>query len=313
MPDTRKIVKVFLASPGDLQEERHAAKSVVDEFNNNWANHLGYQVELVGWEDTISAYGRPQATINRDLEQCEFFIGMMWKRWGTPPDVSGPFTSGFEEEFQTSVSNRQEKGSPEISLFFKNIGADLLGDPGDELKKVLAFKAQITAEKAILFETFENIEEFEGKIRRCISHYVQKQQSKETRERAKESQARSSEDSVPRGLSEATSTSETPLSVEGTMFLRNLISKIERDAEGEHIVAADVARFRLLACMIENQGNDKQSLGVHDANILFAHRSDLELSFSEQLGLIDSGLENYSSENTPLWYWLAEIDAFSEG
>ena len=300
MPDTRKIVKVFLASPGDLQEERHAAKSVVDEFNNNWADHLGYQVELVGWEDTVSAYGRPQATINRDLEQCEFFIGMMWKRWGTPPDVSGPFTSGFKEEFQTSVSKRQETGSPEISLFFKKIGADLLSDPGDELKQVLEFKEKIITERKILFTTFDNIEEFQKKIQRCITFYVQKQKSEETRERVEESQARLSKDSVPRSLSETTPTSETPLSVEGTMFLRNLISKIERDAEGEHIVAADVARFRLLACMIESQGNDKQSLGVHDANILFSHRSDLELSLREQFGLINSGLENYSSENTPL-------------
>ena len=312
MPDTRKIVKVFLASPSDLQEERHAAKSVVDEFNNNWADHLGYQVELVGWEDTVSVYGRPQATINRDLEQCEYFIGMMWKRWGTPPDDSGRFTSGFEEEFQTSVSNRQERGSPEISLFFKNIGADLLSDPGDELKKVLAFREKITTEKKILFATFDNIEEFQKKIHRCITLYVQKQQSEESRERAEESQARSSEDSLPQSQSETTSTSETPLSVKGTEFLRDLISKIERDAEGELIATADVARFRLLACMIENQGNDKQSLGAHDANILFVHRSDLELSFREKLGLTDSGLEHFSSENTPLWYWLAEVDAFSE-
>ncbi|SRR5216684_1180942 len=96
MVDTRKIVKVFLASPGDLRDERTTAKLAVDEFNNLWADSLGYHVELVGWEDTVSAYGRPQATINRDLERCEFFIGMMWKRWGTPPDVSGPYPRRLE-------------------------------------------------------------------------------------------------------------------------------------------------------------------------------------------------------------------------
>ncbi len=67
MTESRKIVKIFLASPGDLQDERRAAKSVVDELNSNWAGYLGYHVELVGWEDTITAYGRPQDTINRDL------------------------------------------------------------------------------------------------------------------------------------------------------------------------------------------------------------------------------------------------------
>jgi hypothetical protein len=86
MPDSRKIIKVFLASPSDLGSERRAAKSVVEEFNKLWADRLGYHIELVGWEDTISGFGRPQELINRDLEQCELFIGMMWKRWGTPPN-----------------------------------------------------------------------------------------------------------------------------------------------------------------------------------------------------------------------------------
>ena len=135
MASTRNIVKVFLASPGGLKEERLAAKSVVDEFNKLWADFLGYQIQLVGWEDTVSRVGRPQNVINRDLEQCEYFIGIMGTRWGTPPEESGPYTSGFEEEFRTSISRREETGRPEISLLFKNIDQDLLDDPGDELKK----------------------------------------------------------------------------------------------------------------------------------------------------------------------------------
>ena len=59
MPDSRKIVKVFLASPGDLENERRTAKKVVDEFNSLWADDTGYQVELVGWEDTVSKYLTP--------------------------------------------------------------------------------------------------------------------------------------------------------------------------------------------------------------------------------------------------------------
>jgi hypothetical protein len=46
MPDTRKIVKVFLASPGDLSDERKTAKNVVDEFNSLHAEEYGFQVEL---------------------------------------------------------------------------------------------------------------------------------------------------------------------------------------------------------------------------------------------------------------------------
>ena len=135
MVDTRKVLKIFLASPGDLPEERRAAKGVVDEINGQFANALGYHVELVGWEDTISGFGRPQAIINAELDHCENFIGLMWKRWGTPPDQSGPYTSGFEEEFERAIEHRKKEGRPEISVLFKEIHADFLRDPGDELKK----------------------------------------------------------------------------------------------------------------------------------------------------------------------------------
>ncbi len=58
MAVSRKIVKVFLASPGDLSDERKAAKSVVDEWNSLTADEFGYQVELIGWEDTERLRGQ---------------------------------------------------------------------------------------------------------------------------------------------------------------------------------------------------------------------------------------------------------------
>ena len=122
---------------------------------------IGYQVELVGWELTVSEFGRPQAIINRDLAGCELFVGMMWKHWGT-----GAYTSGFEEEFEESAKRREREGQPEISMFFKEIESEFLLDPGDLLKKVIAFKEKLVAGHNILFQTFENTRDFESKFRR---------------------------------------------------------------------------------------------------------------------------------------------------
>lgn len=77
MPGTRNIVRIFLASPGDLKDERLVAKAVVEEFNHNNADFLDYQVELLGWEDTVTQQGRAQSTINRDLLKCDLFVGML--------------------------------------------------------------------------------------------------------------------------------------------------------------------------------------------------------------------------------------------
>lgn len=308
MTDSRKLVRVFLASPSDLSDERRAANLVVEEFNDLLAEEFGYQIELVGWEDTVSVFGRPQATINRELERCELFVGLMWKRWGTPPDVSGQYTSGFDEEFRKSVYRRLNKGQPEISLLFKYISPEFLNDPGDELKKVLAFKEQLIAEKTILFETFSDNRDFEKKFRRCITAYIRNLRAQEIENISDQGQASATFGEKPKITESTDSTSETPFSIEGAKFLREFISTTERSNEQQPITAVEVARFRLLASLVGSQGNDEQSLGVHDANLLFSKRSGFTFGHRELNGLLSSGLENYSHENTPLWHWLAAVD-----
>ena len=146
-----KIVRVFLASPSDLSNERLIARAAVDEINKTVARPAGFHVDLIGWEDTLSAAGRPQGLINEDLVTCQMFIGMLWARWGTPPDTTGRFTSGFEEEFRLASDRNVRDGTPHITLFFKDVEQSKLGDPGPELSKVLAFKQCIIEEKVFLY------------------------------------------------------------------------------------------------------------------------------------------------------------------
>lgn len=311
MTVNRKVVKVFLASPGDLSDERKAAKSVVDEFNTEWADELGYQVEIVGWEDTVSVFGRPQATINREIERCELFVGLMWKKWGTPPDTVGKYSSGFEEEFRTSIERRSKDGRPEISLLFKEIGPEFLLDPGDDLKKVLAFRDQLAAEKTILFEKFSDLREFESKFRRSITKYVNGLRKKESGEVSALSQSPQTGVEQQQLGKERSSIVETPLSIEGAKFLRAFISKTEGGPEKRPFVPVEVARFRLLANIVGNQGNDEGSIGVHDANLLFTERGGFTFGYNELSGLLSCGFEHYSHQNAPLWRWVGALGGFT--
>src|SRR4051794_8776467 len=104
--NTKHVFTVFLASPGDLQPERGRVKVNIDEFNVTIGRHFGYYIELLGWEDTLPGAYRPQSKINEDVDRCELFIGVLWRRWGEPPG-GGEFTSGFEEEFARAM-RRQE-------------------------------------------------------------------------------------------------------------------------------------------------------------------------------------------------------------
>lgn len=306
MAGTRRFIKVFLASPGDLAEERKAAKAIVDDFNSQLADALGYQVELVGWEDTLLGVGRPQAIINRDLDGCDLFVGMLWKRWGTPPGTD-PYTSGFEEEFNRSMTRNATEGRPEINLLLKDLDAASLADPGDHLKKVIAFKDQLFAEKKLLAGMFADVRDFEGKFRKCIQGYVIALANQDKPSEPEKDQA-------PLAETQTTPATEpgptTPLSVAGARFLRNFLTTAEKATDEHPLAADDVARVRLLSIIAAVHGNDQQSLGSHDANLLFKARTKFEFGRCELNGLLDDGLAHFKHENVPLWHWVAAVDGF---
>lgn len=307
MARTRRFIKVFLASPGDLTDERKVAKVIVDEFNSQLADALGYQVELVGWEDTLPGIGRPQAIINRDLDGCDLFVGMLWKRWGTPPGTA-PYTSGFEEEFKRSMKRNAEEGRPDISLLLKDLDAASLADPGDHLKKVVAFKKQVFGEKKLLAGTFSDVRDFEGKFRRCIQGYVIALANKDKESDSEKDQAPIAE--VQTALATGPGPT-TPLSVEGAIFLRNFLTTAEKATDENPLAADDVARVRLLSIIVAVHANDQQSLGPHDANLLFKARMKFEFGQRELNALLDDGLAHFKDENLPLWYWIKAVDGFN--
>ena len=303
MSSSLKILRVFLASPGDLGEERDAVRSAVTELNETSAADLGYHIELVGWEETPAAYGRPQDLINPALDRCHLFIGMVWRKWGTPPDTDGRFTSGFEEEFERSMSRREQSDSPDIALFFKEISKQLMEDPGDELKRVLAFRDQIIADKKILFQKFSTAYEMETLARKCIGAYVRRVAS------AEESSGPHKPGAERTGNDSKTGSQvSSPLLPEGFAFLKRLVDGMEQGHAIEDLTEADVARFRLLANSVSKPGNDDMDLGAHDLNILYlAHANGMPLGERELDCLARLGFHHLRFENVPLWHWYSSL------
>jgi hypothetical protein len=61
-------LRLFVASPGDVQEERDHLKRVVDELNTTVAPFKNAVVELVRWESHCQpSMGRPQGVINDQI------------------------------------------------------------------------------------------------------------------------------------------------------------------------------------------------------------------------------------------------------
>ena len=121
MPNKQTIgtLRIFVASPGDVGKERDALAGVVNELNRTISAlmpDVDARLELVRWEThTHPSMGRPQGVINEQIGDYDVFVGILWKRFGTP---TGRAESGTEEEFRLAYDNWQTHQRPQILFYF---------------------------------------------------------------------------------------------------------------------------------------------------------------------------------------------------
>lgn len=172
--DYLNVLRVFIASPGDLNEERKVFRDAIDELNKIKCTQMGLHLEALGWEDTLPGRGRPQEIINDDIRRCDLFVLILWKWWGTP---TGSYSSGSEEEFYIARQLNNTSGKPHILLYFKNVPKVMLADPGEQLQQILSFRKQIEKERSFLFKPFHDSFELERLIRLHISRWLDGKES----------------------------------------------------------------------------------------------------------------------------------------
>ncbi len=158
MPRSITQYRVFIGSPGGLNDEREKFRDSLEKCSAHHGIHKDVQFHPVGWEDTIGGAGRPQGLINEDLEQCDYAVFVLHDRWGSP--TGSGHTSGTQEEWELAEKLYKANKIRNIALFFKAVDPGKLADPGDQLKQVLAFKKAIEDEKRYLFKQYATLDEF---------------------------------------------------------------------------------------------------------------------------------------------------------
>src|ERR1051325_5651239 len=111
MAQVEKLL-IFLASPGDVRNERRYVQEVVDELNRTIASQKNIVLEVVSWENNaVPGYGMDaQALINAQIAtmaKYSLFVGIMWNRLGTPTPRAA---SGTVEEFDRAVAALEQHG-----------------------------------------------------------------------------------------------------------------------------------------------------------------------------------------------------------
>ncbi len=174
MAKTHTILQVFVASPGDVPDERKLLSDVVAEFNNTWGTHNRVTLELLNWE----THSRPgfgadaQDVINKQIgDDYDIFLGIMWGRFGSQTKCA---ESGTEEEFKRAYSRLSDSpNNIQIMFYFKDAGIPPSKIDPVQLKKVQEFKQRISDEYGGLYHSFETTDQFQSMVRIHLSKVVQ--------------------------------------------------------------------------------------------------------------------------------------------
>jgi hypothetical protein len=162
VPFLANVVKVMIASPGDVPEERQAIREVVTEWNNVHAEDRKVVLLPAGWETHSSPTlsGRPQGIINKQvLADCDLLVAVFWTRLGSP---TGKAASGTVEEIEEHLA----AGKPAM-LYFSNAPVHPDSVKPDQYQSLKEFKKACYDRG--LVESFDSLQEFRDKFARQLA------------------------------------------------------------------------------------------------------------------------------------------------
>ena len=167
-------LRVFLATPGGLDAERHIFREEVSHFNEDHAHEMGFVLVAKGWEQVPSGVGRPQGLIDKEVSGSDYLVALIWDRWGTPTSVDSQYSSGTQEELALALECLRDQSMPmrDVAVYFKAVEERRLSDPGPQLEQVLQFKQELETRKELLYQTFDTAEEWRRQLRRLFMSWL---------------------------------------------------------------------------------------------------------------------------------------------
>ena len=164
---------VFVAWPSDVERERNVVFKIVGEINGTIGQRFSVTVEARDWTSVVGpGAGRPQAVINKAIGTYDIFIGILWKRLGTP---SGRAASGFAEELGLALNawrNRKKGGVSVLVYIREDSPRSLDAIDTKQLDAVRAYKAGLFKRRTLLARAYKGVPAFEKLLRQHLTNEV---------------------------------------------------------------------------------------------------------------------------------------------
>jgi hypothetical protein len=173
-----KRLRIFIASPGDVVEERDIVSNVVVPeiqriFSDNQLLGSKQQIELesIRWETHAwpDVGDDPQDVINKEIGEYDLLVGIMWKRFGTPTKRAG---SGTGEEFERAYKYFKTYQKPKIMFYFRTTPfyTTTQAELG-QFQKVVKFRGKLQ-ELGVLFWEYSSPLQFERNVREHLIRQI---------------------------------------------------------------------------------------------------------------------------------------------
>ncbi|NKQ52016.1 tetratricopeptide repeat protein [Amycolatopsis sp. K13G38] len=151
-------LRIFLASPGDLVDERAAVQACVDEYNARRSAESVVTYDVVGWERVRGTARRPQEAINELISESHFLVALFKGSWGSEPGSPWGYTSGTEEELFTGLL---ELGMAEQPM--RDVWVAFLDHPSPA-ERIVGLRRQLSRDHAMMYEAIADIRELKQKL-----------------------------------------------------------------------------------------------------------------------------------------------------
>jgi|WetSurMetagenome_2_1015567.scaffolds.fasta_scaffold115117_1 hypothetical protein len=171
-------IKIFIASPSDVGEERDIVSDVVVPelrriISNSpfLTNDSTLEIEAIRWETHAwpDVGADSQDVINKEISDFDILVGIMWKRFGTPTKRS---TSGTGEEFQKAYDYFKKFNKPKIMFYFRTTPFFMRTTSEiSQFNKVTKFRQKLE-KLGVLYWEYENPLKFERNVREHLIRQI---------------------------------------------------------------------------------------------------------------------------------------------
>jgi hypothetical protein len=168
MPTKVTMVRIMIASPSDVSNEREIVRKALAEWND--INTLDRELVLhaVGWETHASPemLGRPQAIISKQiLEDCDLLVAVFWTRLGSR---TGTEVSGTVEEIKEHLA-----AGKQAMIYFSLAPVAQQSIDNEQWSGLQQFKTEIR--KLGLVQEYESLSQFRELFARHLAQTIIRQ------------------------------------------------------------------------------------------------------------------------------------------